>query len=104
MHRECRGSGSGRSSDEREPTRRPENPENGIERRERANVYVSDVRLTGPMHSERRRGELCPRLGLCPRCEGAIPVESLLAEYHHPGEWPRLLAECPDCDAVVAPR
>lgn len=56
------------------------------------------------MHSERRRGELCPRLGQCPRCEGTIPVENLLAEYHHPGEWPRLLAECPDCDAVVAPR
>lgn len=56
------------------------------------------------MRSERRRGELCPRLGECPRCEGTIPVENLLAEYHHPDEWPRLLAACPDCDAVVAPR
>lgn len=44
-----------------------------------------------------------PRLGECPLCEARIPHEELLAEYRHPDEWPRLLAECPSCSEVVAP-
>lgn len=49
---------------------------------------------------QRRRS---PRLGDCPLCETTIPPEALMAEYHHPDEWPKLLAECPNCAHVVAP-
>lgn len=43
------------------------------------------------------------RLGRCPTCEAVIPHDRLLASYEAPGEWPRLLAECPACTVVVAP-
>lgn len=42
-------------------------------------------------------------LGRCPACEATIPTDRLLAAYVTDGEWPRMLAECSDCAAVVAP-
>ena len=45
-----------------------------------------------------------PRLGACPDCEATIPRDDLLAEYTHPDEWPKMLAECPGCGEVVSPR
>jgi hypothetical protein len=50
------------------------------------------------------RRRQAPRLGDCPLCAATIPPARLLAEYRHPDEWPRLLAECPGCDEVVAPK
>lgn len=44
-----------------------------------------------------------PRLGACPLCEATIPHGALVAEYRHPDEWPKLLAECSHCDEVVSP-
>lgn len=44
-----------------------------------------------------------PRLGDCPLCDTTIPLEDLVAEYRHPDEWPKLLAECPECTEIVAP-
>lgn len=41
-------------------------------------------------------------LGYCPACAAAIPRRALLASYEG-GGWPTVMAECPDCDAVVHP-
>lgn len=44
------------------------------------------------------------RLGDCPLCDTTIPPEALVADYRHPDEWPKLLAECPHCADIVAPK
>ncbi len=45
----------------------------------------------------------CPNLGQCPRCETTVSAGRLVIDYRHPEEWPRMLAECPNCSEIVAP-
>lgn len=44
-----------------------------------------------------------PILGTCPVCDDAIPSAYLLIKYEAAGEWPRLFAECPNCEDAVHP-
>lgn len=42
-------------------------------------------------------------LGTCPRCETRVLPRHLGILYEPAVGWPRILAECPGCDAVVQP-
>ncbi|WP_435348256.1 hypothetical protein [Haloarchaeobius sp. HRN-SO-5] len=42
-------------------------------------------------------------LGTCSECAASIPQANLVVKYVTPTDWPRILAECPECDAVVHP-
>ncbi|WP_152436393.1 DUF7837 family putative zinc-binding protein [Halosimplex carlsbadense] len=42
-------------------------------------------------------------LGACPNCDVMIPSANLLIRYESEGDWPRLFAECPDCENPVHP-
>jgi len=42
-------------------------------------------------------------LGTCPNCDVMIPSGNLLIRYESEGDWPRLFAECPDCENPVHP-
>ncbi|WP_167837266.1 DUF7837 family putative zinc-binding protein [Halosimplex halophilum] len=46
------------------------------------------------------RGET---LGACPNCEVMIPSANLLIRYDSEGDWPKLFAECPNCEKPVHP-
>lgn len=43
-------------------------------------------------------------LGLCSNCEVMIPSGSPVVRYETTEGWPRMLAECLACGAVVHPR
>ncbi|MFC4358758.1 hypothetical protein ACFO0N_12475 [Halobium salinum] len=47
--------------------------------------------------------EEIPSLGVCPRCERTLGEEWLLIEYERADGSRGQFAECPECDAVVAP-
>lgn len=55
------------------------------------------------MSSRRWRGDGQPALGRCGSCGATIPRQRLAVRYEMAGEWPRLLAGCPDCGDVVHP-
>mgnify|MGYP000094183753 FL=1 len=42
-------------------------------------------------------------LGACPNCDVMIPSANLLIRYECEGDWPKLFAECPDCEDPVHP-
>ena len=42
-------------------------------------------------------------LGECPDCQTTIPRENLFIRYIPRNDWPRIIAECPSCDAAVSP-
>ncbi|MEF8786981.1 MAG: hypothetical protein V5A45_13685 [Haloarculaceae archaeon] len=44
-----------------------------------------------------------PPLGQCPLCGETIPVDNLGMTYRPAHGWPRMLAECPDCESAVHP-
>jgi hypothetical protein len=44
-----------------------------------------------------------PPLGECPLCDSEIPVGNLGLTYRPEEGWPRMLAECPDCESAVHP-
>jgi len=44
-----------------------------------------------------------PPLGKCPACDVTIPAANLVIAYDTAGDWPRMLAECPDCADAVNP-
>ena len=52
------------------------------------------------VHDSATRGEM---LGTCAACESSIPQTNLVVKYRTENGWPRILAECPDCEAVVHP-
>lgn len=49
-----------------------------------------------------QRGD-ASHLGECPGCGATVPRANLVIEYRTPGDWPRVLAECPDCHMAVQP-
>jgi len=55
------------------------------------------------MDSASDRGSRDVPLGECPDCHTSIPRENLLIRYIPRDDWPRMIAECPSCDAAVAP-
>lgn len=44
-----------------------------------------------------------PTVGACPQCERALGTEWVLIEYERADGSRGRFAECPDCEAVVAP-
>ena len=42
-------------------------------------------------------------LGACPNCDVTIPRANLLIAYETESGWPKLFAECPDCEEPVHP-
>lgn len=42
-------------------------------------------------------------LGTCPDCGVTIPRVNLLIKYETEDGWPRMFAECPDCEDAVHP-
>jgi hypothetical protein len=44
-----------------------------------------------------------PVLGTCPACDDVIPKANLLIAYQTADGWPRMFAECPNCQDPVHP-
>jgi hypothetical protein len=44
-----------------------------------------------------------PPLGMCPVCDVPIPAANLVVAYDRAGDWPRMIATCPDCADAVNP-
>ena len=44
-----------------------------------------------------------PPLGVCPDCGVEVPAGNLAIAYRPAEGWPRMLAECPDCETAVHP-
>ncbi|MCU4718973.1 DUF7837 family putative zinc-binding protein [Halapricum hydrolyticum] len=42
-------------------------------------------------------------LGECPDCQATVPRENLLIRYVPREGWPRILAECSECETAVSP-
>lgn len=55
------------------------------------------------MFDERREEVLTSALGKCPNCAETIPTRTLLIRYEGKTGWPKMFAECPECESVVHP-
>lgn len=44
------------------------------------------------------------KLGHCPICEEAIPLQNKLIEFETPEGWTAMFAECANCSDLVHPR
>lgn len=64
---------------------------------------MSPSLLLANMSSPQNRDET-PPLGTCPGCGEPIAASNLLIKYETDEGWPRMFAECPDCEEPVHPR